>query len=882
MTSIKEMQSGEFLGVSVIEISSIPLAKILPKDPKDSIENHYKRDFARLLSEIHHQAFQTLSGENEIGDAALEITWVTSPVSNQLYSANISMYILGRIIGPSKEYTKRLITSMVSSVRTLLLNQKYDFKEIDYEEYLERTDKKFESCCALLKHERVELTSVPNVPIAYSYECIPESDMDLSDLTGALAFSPNTIVRIQAIPTLFNVAEIQHINSFVQSASFASKGIMTREGSVSFSQIDRPLKTYKYYEGQSNGSLFLYNILIQGPSDSIGSLTSQICGQINSNPSTPIRFDEMPLPNSIFMKDEVLFLPWVVQDLYKQHLLNTELAIDRWRMDNNLRRLSLIVSAVELSEIFRLPIGSEIVRSGLKINESKNDITVYRDDLINSGDLLIGHLKTSIRNMIGVSLTDLTKHMFISGTPGSGKSSFSIGVLDRLWNDHHIPFIVIEPAKTEYRSLVKRIPELQVFTPGKEYISPFVFNPFMPPKNVKLRSYKSTLKTAFGAAVSMSTPLDKIFEESINNCYSEHRWLDSYTVQDGGDIFDITEFIKTFKETSEAIGYVGDSSNIGRAGVVRLNSLVNLFDNYHSIPIEDLLTKPTVIELAAIENAEQKSLMISLILLSILSYVNANYEGDGRLKNVILLEEAHVLLDQEINVDKDSNPGPLAQSLVKRMLAEARSYGLGMMIADQSPRKVGLDIVALTDIKVIFRIVEGTDKQIIGDSMAMDEVQLSRLSKLRPGGAFLFFNKLDNPEEIAIDDYRAMVQIPVWISDEEITDLSTYWNDKQRDLRPYPECDIPVFCKESCNLSRRLMAKDIGNRIFKKYIGKTKDIDVIKKAASQLQSLVKKELNGEPFTPELFYCIKVHFWRNVRYNSNFKTSSRTINALISR
>jgi len=155
--------------------------------------------------------------------------------------------------------------------------------------------------------------------------------------------------------------------------------------------------------------------------------------------------------------------------------------------------------------------------------------------------------------------------------------------------------------------LVQSIPELQVFTPGKNFISPFVFNPFIPPKNVKLETYKSTLKTAFAAAVSMSTPLDKIFEESVNNCYSDFRWLDTYTSDSKGQQFNIADFIKCFQETFEQIGYTGDAKNIGRAGVVRLNSLVNLFDNYFSIPIEDLLTKPTIIELAAIPGGHPKS-----------------------------------------------------------------------------------------------------------------------------------------------------------------------------------------------------------------------------------------------------------------------------------
>ena len=84
---------------------------------------------------------------------------------------------------------------------------------------------------------------------------------------------------------------------------------------------------------------------------------------------------------------------------------------------------------------------------------------------------MVGTLKSSSHgDTIGISLEDLTKHMLIVGTPGSGKTTFSVSLLDRLWKDHQIPFLVIEPAKNEYRALIQSIPDLQVFTPGKNFI----------------------------------------------------------------------------------------------------------------------------------------------------------------------------------------------------------------------------------------------------------------------------------------------------------------------------------------------------------------------------------------------------------------------------
>ena len=309
-----------------------------------------------------------------------------------------------------------------------------------------------------------------------------------------------------------------------------------------------------------------------------------------------------------------------------------------------------------------------------------------------------------------------------------------------------------------------------------------------------------------------------------------------------------------------------------------MKSLENLFDNYYSIPIQNLLQKPTIIELAAIENSDQKALIISLLLLSILAYVNSNYAGEGGLKNVILLEEAHVLLDVSTNAGQgDANPSAIAQNLVKRMLAEIRSYGVGIIIADQSPRKVTTDVVALTDMKMVFRLVEATDKQIISDSMNMNDVQEQRLSRLKPGEAFLFFNRLDSPEEVITPDYRLENNIDITLSDKDIGSLTTYWNDKQEYLRPYPECDEVSCCKNSCVYDRRMLAKEIARRIFVKNFktGMT-DFNVVKKVFAQITKLTKQELNDEEFSSELLACVKVQLWRRIVYGTNISVNKKII------
>ena len=718
------------------------------------------------------------------------------------------------------------------------------------------------------------------MPYCYSFDRIPVTNNDMSSIVDVLLEHPNCAISIQLIPTQLKDYEIVELDRLTQVLGTLSKGVLEQGvGNISFSVAEKYADIYHYYSNNKYSAFYEYNILVFGNSESTTNIASKIYGQISAEKDSSVNMKMIALSNDEVNKNANLYpLPWAAAEVLKNKYRSKKIWASG-KVSDRLYRMPYIFTSEEACELFRLPIGSSAVSAGLVINESDKKKKTYYNNIVNSGDVTVGILKSSSNeDTIGISLNDLSKHMLVVGTPGSGKTTFSVGMLDRLWKEHHIPFLVIEPAKNEYRALVQSIPDLQVFTPGKNFISPFVYNPFVPPKNVKLETYKSTLKTAFAAGVSMTTPLDKIFEEAINNCYSDFRWLDTYTTDNKGKIFNITDFIKCFQQTFDEIGYTGDAKNIGRAGVVRLNSLVNLFDNYYSIPIEDLLSKPTIIELAAIENAEQKSLIIALLLLSILSYVNANYIGEGGLKNVILLEEAHVLLDSNSSsVQGEANPSSIAQGLIKRMLAEIRSYGVGLVIADQSPRKVGTDVVALTDMKVIFRLVEAADKQIIADSSNMSDAMIQRMSKLKPGEAFLFFNKLDEPEEVITPDYRLENNISISLSDDGIKSLSTYWKNKPEMLKPYPECNEIHYCKQTCDYNQRVLAREVARRIYvKNFKPDSTDFELVKKVFSKISLLIKYELNDEPFTPELLSCVKVHLWRKIKYSTKIKINEKLI------
>lgn len=878
--------SGEKIGLGIIRINSIPDESIIPQgDTEETVGQIYRDGFSNLLSEIYqnYRLHRNTSGGYQ--DVSLELLWLTKPVQNQPYAASMDLYIIIRAIDFSDEAIIATVSDMLQICKTTLELQRYEYAQIPYAELADEIRRVADDeIRAIVKEERLENLQNQIIPSCFSFDRLPATGQDLSRIVNILKDYPNSALSFQLIPTFYSSIELENLDQMTQALETLNKGILNQGiGQISFALAEKHAVTYKYYSQNKSRAVFLFNILVYGTSQAVANISTRVYGQLSSSSNNSAGLKFVQLSNKEVQKDDNFYpMPWATYEI----LVNTERNPYIW---NNLQnrdssyRLPYIITAEEASEFFRLPIGSDSIAAGLVVNDWGKSSRTYLSSIINAGDIEVGTLKSSSRgDTIGFSLRDLTKHLLVVGTPGSGKTTFSIGLLDRLWKVHGIPFLVIEPVKNEYRALVQSIPDIQIFTPGKNSISPFVFNPFVPPTNVRLETYKSTLKTAFAAAVSMSTPLDKIFEDSINNCYSDFRWLDTYTKADKGKMFNITDFINCFQRTFDEIGYVGEAKNIGRAGIVRLNSLVNLFDNYHSIPIEDLLSKPTVVELAAIENSDQKALIIALLLLSVLAYVNSNYIGEGNLRNVIVLEEAHVLLDAVPNTQEgEANPSAIAQGLLKRMLAEIRAYGVGIVVADQSPRKVSADVVALTDIKLAFRLVEAIDKQILADSTNMNDVQVQRLAKLRAGEAFLFFGKLDEPEEVKTQDYRLQHDISITLSDDDIMSRSTYWADKRKMLRPYPECNYVRYCQHNCDFTKRALAKDIARRVFvKNFKANTTDYKVLKTVFGKIRALSVAELDDEPSDDTLFACVKLQLLRRVKYGTNIRLTDGTIKSTL--
>ncbi len=866
-----QLNDGRIMGMLSYQVLKVP-NYILLGDDVEKVLHDIKITFTNLLTEFYQITSQT--------DSCIELNWLNFPETNQSYQSKIELYLTLRITDQNQILLNNRIQEIDRIINFNLENAKYQIKLSDYplNTYL-MDNPQLRAVRAIRKKEDIMYMQNGMLNCVYTYDTYADVSPELDNLLNIMMNTNASIISLQLIPVVLSQEEQYYFEKIVNNLSNLSNGMtIPQYGFIRDGLADVPLKTYGYYLNHLTQGLYLQNLIVAGTEYNINNVASKLmleCTTKNNEGKIP-RFEIVDLPNQIeAIKNYPFLYPWIISEANLQiHRLN--FVLDRY--NSYLYRIANLVTPDEVSTIFRIPIGTKKITAGLNISDIEKRNKTYTNGIINTADIILGRLQNVINNenaSLGFNLKDLTRHMLVVGTPGSGKSTFLVGLMDRLWKNHHIPFLVIEPAKTEYRSLIDSIDELQIFSPGKNNVAPYILNPFIPPKKVPLEVYKSIVKSAFSVAFEMWTPLDQLFDETLNICYSDCGWLDETTIEDGRRVFTLSEFIETYRKVVNSKGYTGEyKKQVETAGVMRLQGLleqnINIFDNINTVSIEDILTKPTVIELSNVKDIKQKSFIIALLLNNIYAYVEANLRNDGNLKNVILLEEAHVLLcgDNMSSSTETSSANAQAVKLLSGMLAEIRSRGVGIVIADQSSRKVSSDVIANTNIKVMFRLVEASDKNIVMASTIMNKLQLERLSKLKTGQALVYFDKLDETEEIELDDYRLNHNITTDLSDESVKEKMHYWDNRQELLIPYEECKYLPKCKMGCNFDIRSKARVIADRIFRKYIANLKTIDEFKKVYFKINTLIENEaieIFDENIVNEIRSCVKIHVLRKSRF-----------------
>lgn len=133
------------------------------------------------------------------------------------------------------------------------------------------------------------------------------------------------------------------------------------------------------------------------------------------------------------------------------------------------------------------------------------------------------------------------------------------------------------------------------------------------------------------------------------------------------------------------------------------------------------------------------------------------------LKHVTVLEEAHNLLKRTSTEQSSESSNLLGKSveMLTNAIAEMRTYGEGFIIADQSPGLLDMAVIRNTNTKIIMRLPEYSDRDLVGRAASLNDEQITELSKLGKGIAAVYQNDWLEPVLCKIDKYDYPETAPV-------------------------------------------------------------------------------------------------------------------------
>jgi len=379
---------------------------------------------------------------------------------------------------------------------------------------------------------------------------------------------------------------------------------------------------------------------------------------------------------------------------------------------------------------------------------------------VDRGRVHIGHVIRNGRetdNPVSIDVDDLVRHCALFGSTGSGKTTTAKRLLYQLWREG-IPFLVIEPTKREYRSLVRAIDQLLVFTPGDEETAPFRLNIFDACGGVHVQTHIDNVVASFKASFPLYPPLPWVLEEAVNNVFRRRGWDPARNMRGGmvtlRDLYDEVERI------APLLRYEGRITMDIRAALqTRIRSLTQgakgaTLNAPRSYPIERLVQRPAVLELERMGGEEDRALFTATLLSKLFEYFQAQGPSQ-RLRYVILLEEAHRLtpnIPTEALDPDQANPRRLVVQHFTNMLAEFRAYGVGIIIVDQSPSKITPDAIRNTNTKIIHRLLHQEDQVAAAYSLGLQPGEIQLLTALQPGEAIALVEGQSLPLKVKVPD----------------------------------------------------------------------------------------------------------------------------------
>jgi hypothetical protein len=517
--------------------------------------------------------------------------------------------------------------------------------------------------------------------------------------------------------------------------------------------------------------------------------------------------------------------------------------------DNILVTPTMNASTTELSNLFAFPRysvqGLPVVACARFGREPHSLIELSKD--IKIGCAYHMHQKET-QNEVHLSKNELAKHTFITGSTGSGKSNTVYKLLDETCKDGKdgkAKFLVIEPAKGEYKDEFGGRNDVTVYGTNPFKLPNLLqINPFSFPDDTHVLEHIDRLVEVFNACWPMYAAMPAILKESVEKSYEECGW-NLKTSRNAGVYPTFDMLLKILPKVVESSGYSTDTSNDYKGALVtRIRSLTRgihgqIFGS--DIPSEKLFSENVIIDLSRIGSQETKALIMGILVLKLQEFrMSETVEHNNRLRHITVLEEAHNLLRRTSSEQsqESSNLQGKSVEMLANAIAEMRTYGEGFIIADQSPGLMDMSVIRNTNTKIILRLPDEGDRQLVGKAAGLNESQIVELSRLERGVAAVLQSDWLEPVLCAVDKFEKSEKLNIkpdeikWVDDEAVA--------------------VREFLNVALDIEQKRLSKDVVDKIRKWYRG----LGIGEKAIYLFENIIDgKQIDAKQKLLLLYYIV---------------------------
>lgn len=385
-----------------------------------------------------------------------------------------------------------------------------------------------------------------------------------------------------------------------------------------------------------------------------------------------------------------------------------------------------------------------------------------------SGNLRLGDLYRmgKVDENVSVKLSDksLTAHTFITGSTGAGKSNTVYHILNELTKDDSVHFLVVEPAKGEYKGAFGGREDVAVYGTNPQLTELLRINPFsFPVRGIHVLEHLDRLVEIFNVCWPMYAAMPAILKDACERAYVAAGWdlVESVNQYDDGLFPTFADVLEQIKIVVNETDYSADTSGDYKGALVtRVKSLTTGLNGQIFTPDalrdEDLFDKNVIVDLSRVGSTETKALLMGLLVMKLQEYRMARQKGtDSDLRHVTVLEEAHNLLKRTSTEQSSDSANLLGKSveMLGNAIAEMRTYGEGFIIADQAPGLMDMAVIRNTNTKIIMRLPDQGDRELVGKAAGLNDDQIKELAKLPMGVAAVYQNEWLAPVLCKVDHF---------------------------------------------------------------------------------------------------------------------------------